>query len=152
VLGLVLVSFLVPIALIDLDHRIIPNRLTGPAAVVAVVLGLLLDPSGEPERLMAAGIGGGLLFVLALAHPRGMGMGDAKLVGVLGLYLGAQLAPAVLIALAAGVTVGVVVIARVGTTRGRKTAVPFGPFLALGGVVGLLAGEPIVDWYLRTLV
>ena len=101
---------------------------------------------------MAAAIGGGLLFVLALAHPRGMGMGDAKLVGVLGLYLGAQLAPAVLIALAAGVTVGVVVIARVGTTRGRKTAVPFGPFLALGGVVALLAGEPIVDWYLRTLV
>jgi leader peptidase (prepilin peptidase)/N-methyltransferase len=151
VLGLVLVTFLVPIALIDLDHRVIPNRLTAPAAVLGLVLGTALDPAGEVERLLAAAIGGGILFTISMLHPGGMGMGDAKLVGVLGLYLGAALAPAFLIALVVGTVVGVVIVLRVGTTRGRKTAVPFGPFLAFGAVVALLAGAPIVDWYASTL-
>ena len=151
VLGLVLVTLLVPAALIDLDHRIIPNRLTGPAAILAVVLGLALDPSGEHGRLLAGALAGGAFLLAALARPGGMGMGDVKLAGVLGLFLGAAVAPAILVALVAGVGVGAVVIARVGTSAGRKTAVPFGPFLALGGLVGVLAGDPIVDWYLRTL-
>ncbi|HEX8207778.1 MAG TPA: prepilin peptidase, partial [Solirubrobacteraceae bacterium] len=60
VLGLVLVTFLVPLALIDLDHKLLPNRITGPAALVGLVLGFALDPAGEPERLIAAGIAGGV--------------------------------------------------------------------------------------------
>jgi leader peptidase (prepilin peptidase)/N-methyltransferase len=151
VLGLVLVTLLVPMALIDLDHRIIPNTLTGLGAVLAIALGFALDPSGQPERLIA-GAGAGLFFLLAaLAYPGGMGMGDVKLAGVLGLFLGAAVAPALLVALVVGVAVGGVIIARLGAELGRKTAVPFGPFLALGGVVALLAGEPIIDWYLGTL-
>ena len=150
VLGLVLVTLLVPTALIDLDHRIIPNRLTGPAAVLAVGLGLALDPAGGPERLIAGAAAGGFFLLAALAHPSGMGMGDVKLAGVLGLFLGGSVAVALLVALVAGVAVGAVVIARLGTERGRKTAVPFGPFLALGGIVALLAGAPIVDAYLAT--
>src|SRR3712207_3295116 len=98
VLGLVLVTFLVPLALIDLDRQILPNRLTYPAAVVGLALGLALDPAGEPERLLAAGIAGGVCFVIAIAS-RGMGMGDAKLLAVLGLYLGAGVAPAIGVAL-----------------------------------------------------
>ncbi len=151
VLGLVLVTFLVPLALIDLDHRLLPNRLTGPAAVLAVGLGFALDPAGQPERLVAGLAAGGFFLLAALAYPSGMGMGDVKLAGVLGLFLGGSVAAALIVALVVGVVVGAVVIARLGAAQGRKTAVPFGPFLALGGVVALLAGEPIVDWYLGFL-
>ena len=152
VLGAVLVLFLVPMALIDLDHRIIPNKLTAPAAVVAVALGLALDPAGEPERLIAGVAAGGLFLVAALVRPGGMGMGDVKLAGVLGLFLGASVAVALLVALVAGTLVGAAIIARVGAAAGRKTAVPFGPFLALGGVVAVFAGDAMVDWYLATFL
>ncbi|MEA2156946.1 MAG: leader peptidase (prepilin peptidase) / N-methyltransferase [Solirubrobacteraceae bacterium] len=150
VLGLVLVGFLVPIALIDADHRLIPNKLTAPAAVLALVLGTALDPGGEVERLIAAAAAGGLLFLPSLLHPKGMGMGDAKLVGVLGLYLGRGVAPALLVAFLVGTVVGVAIMMRKGMAAGRKTAVPFGPFLALGGVVGVLAGDQLVQMYLDT--
>jgi leader peptidase (prepilin peptidase)/N-methyltransferase len=150
VLGLVLVAFLVPITLIDLDHRIIPNRLTAPAAVIALLLGTVLDPGGEVERLIAGAAAGGALLLPALLHPGGMGMGDAKLVGVLGLYLGRGVAPAFLVAFAVGTAVGIAIMARQGVAAGRKTAVPFGPFLALGGIVGLLAGDELVQAYLGT--
>jgi leader peptidase (prepilin peptidase)/N-methyltransferase len=151
VLGLVLVAFLVPIALIDLDHRIIPNRLTGPAAALAIVLGTVLDPGGEGERLIAGAAAGGALLVPSLLHPNGMGMGDVKLVGVLGLYLGRGVAPAFLVALVVGTTIGMAIMMRKGLAAGRKTAVPFGPFLALGGVVGVVAGNDLVQLYLDTL-
>lgn len=150
VLGLVLVAFLVPIALIDLDHRIIPNRITLPAAIVAIVLGTALDPGGQVERLVAGAAGGTLLALPALLRPNGMGMGDAKLVAVLGLYLGAAVIPAVFIAFVVGTVAGIVIIARKGMVQGRKTAVPFGPFLALGAVVGVLAGNELVSAYLST--
>jgi len=148
VLGLVLVAFLVPIALIDLDHRIIPNRITAPAAVVAIGLGLALDPGGELERLIAGVAAGTLLAAPALLRPSGMGLGDAKLVAVLGLYLGAAVVPALFVAFIVGTIVGIVIIARKGMAQGRKTAVPFGPFLALGAVVGVLAGNELVSMYL----
>ena len=77
-----------------------------------------------------------------------MGMGDVKLAGVLGLYLGRAVGPAIFIALITGVLVGVVIIARVGQEAGRKTAVPFGPFLALGGMIAFFVGDQIVDAYL----
>ena len=150
VLGLVLVTFLVPIALIDLDLRIIPNRLTVPAAIVGIALGLLLDPGGQVERLIAGAAAGGLLALPALLRPSGMGLGDAKLVGVMGLYLGAAVVPALFIAFVVGTVIGIAIIVRVGMVRGRKTAVPFGPFLALGAVVGVLVGNEIMSAYLGT--
>jgi leader peptidase (prepilin peptidase)/N-methyltransferase len=146
-LSVTLVLLLVPAALIDLEHRIIPNRLTAAGALLALGLGTALDPSGEPERLLAGAAAGGFLLVAALAYPGGMGMGDVKLAGVMGLFLGAAVAPALLVALVAGVLVGAVIVARKGARAGRKTAVPFGPFLALGGIVAVLAGQPIVAWY-----
>lgn len=150
VLGAVLVLFLVPMALIDLDHRIIPNKLTAPAAVAAVALGFALDPAGEPERLIAGVAAGGVFLLAALARPGGMGMGDVKLAGVLGLFLGGTVAVALMAALVLGTVVGAVVIARVGAEAGRKTAVPFGPFLALGGVIAILVGDPLITAYLGT--
>jgi leader peptidase (prepilin peptidase) / N-methyltransferase len=150
VLGLVLVTFLVPLAVIDLDHKLLPNKITGPAALVGLALGLAIDPGGEPERLLAATIAGGVIFLVALAMPSGMGMGDAKLLGVMGLYLGAAVAPAVFIALVSGTIVGIAIVVRLGVSRGRKTAVPFGVFLAFGAVAAIFAGDPMLDWYLTS--
>lgn len=148
-LGIALVTLLVPVTLIDLEHRIIPNKLTGPFALLAIGLGAALAPERLPEQLIAGAAAGGFLFAAALANPKGMGMGDVKLAGVLGLYLGRAVAPAMLVALVAGVLVGAVIIARKGAAEGRRTAVPFGPFLALGALVALAAGEPAMDAYLE---
>jgi leader peptidase (prepilin peptidase)/N-methyltransferase len=147
--SVVLILLVVPIALIDLEHRIIPNKLTALGAVLALVVGVALDPSGEPERLIAGAAAGGFLLLAALAYPGGMGMGDVKLAAVLGLLLGRAVAPAILIALVCGVTVGMFVIARKGTREGRKTAVPFGPFLAVGALVSVFAGQAMVDLYVN---
>ena len=149
-LGLLLVTALVPITLIDLELRIIPNLITGPAALAAVVAIAALDTDFLPEALIAGAAGGGFFLVAAILYPRGMGMGDVKLAGMLGLYLGRAVAPAIFIALIAGVVVGAAVIARKGAKEGRKTAVPFGPFLALGGVIAFFAGADLVDAYLDT--
>jgi leader peptidase (prepilin peptidase) / N-methyltransferase len=149
VLGLVLIAVLVPVALIDLEHRIIPNKITLPAAVAAVALGAALDLRGVPEQLIAGAGAAGFLLFFVLAYPRGMGMGDVKLAGVLGLFLGWSVGVAILAAVLVGTFVGSLVMARVGVEKGRKTAVPFGPFLAFGGVVALLVGPAIVHWYLH---
>lgn len=149
VLGLVLVGILVPIALIDLDHQIIPNKITGPAAILAVAIGLALKPSGVPEQLIAGAGAAAFLLVFVFAYPRGMGMGDVKLAAVMGLVLGRAVAPAMFIALIAGTVVGIGVMARKGVRDGRKTRIPFGPFLAIGSVVGLFAGDALVNLYLH---
>jgi leader peptidase (prepilin peptidase)/N-methyltransferase len=147
VLGLVLVTFLVPIAVIDLDVKRIPNALTGPAAVLAVALGALLDPGHLPEQLIAGLAAGFFFFLPALIHRKGMGMGDVKLVAVLGLYLGRAVAPAIFIALILGVVVGAGIVATKGVSDGRRTKVPFGPFLAIGGLIAFFVGEGLVDSY-----
>jgi leader peptidase (prepilin peptidase) / N-methyltransferase len=149
-LGIAFVLVLVPITLIDLDHRLIPNKLTLPGAVVAIVVLVLTDSDSLPEHLIAAVAAGGFLLVAAIAYPAGMGMGDVKLAGVMGLFLGRAVAPAMFVALIAGTVVGALIIARKGAKEGRKTAIPFGPYLALGGLVGLFAGDELVDWYLDT--
>jgi leader peptidase (prepilin peptidase) / N-methyltransferase len=151
-LSVALIMVVVPAALIDLEYRVIPNRLTALGAVLALVIGLVLDPAGEPERLIAAAGAGGFLLLAALAYPGGMGMGDVKLAAVMGLFLGRAVAPAIMIALLAGVLVGAVVIARKGAREGRKTALPFGPFLALGALVALFAGNGIVETYVNHFV
>jgi len=151
-LSVTLILLVVPAALIDLEHRIIPNRITALGAVLALVIGLALDPSGEPERLIAGAAAGGFLLLAALAYPGGMGMGDVKLAAVMGLFLGRAVAPAIMVALLAGVLVGGVVIARKGAREGRKTAVPFGPFLALGALVAVFAGNALVEAYVNNFV
>jgi leader peptidase (prepilin peptidase)/N-methyltransferase len=146
-IGLILI--VVPAALIDLEHRIIPNKITALGAVAALAIGLALDPAGEATRLIAGAGAGGFLLLAALAYPGGMGMGDVKLAAVMGLFLGRAVAPAVLIALIAGVLLGAVIIARKGAQQGRKTAVPFGPFLAFGALAAVFVGEDIVQLYVH---
>jgi len=151
-LGLAFVVLLVPVTLIDLDHRIIPNTLMLIGTVVSVALVLLTQPESLTEHLIAGAAAGGFLLIAALAYPAGMGMGDVKLAAVMGLFLGRSVGPAMLVALITGSVVGALIIARKGAKEGRKTAIPFGPYLAFGGLVGLFAGDAIVDWYLDTFV
>ncbi len=149
VLGLVFVTLLMAITLTDLERRIIPNKVLIVGAVFGVAIAAAGDPGSLPERAIAAAAAGGVLFAAALAYPRGMGLGDVKLAATMGIFLGRNVAPALLVALLAGALVGLAMIAREGAAA-RKRAIPFGPFLALGGVVGLLYGDQLVDWYLGT--
>ncbi|HEV2727667.1 MAG TPA: prepilin peptidase [Solirubrobacterales bacterium] len=148
-LGLVFVSTLLAVTLTDLERRIIPNKILLTAAVLGVAITAIGDPGSLPERAIAAAAAGGLLLAAALAYPRGMGLGDVKLAATMGLFLGRDVAPAILVALVVGSLVGLTMIAREGAAA-RKRAIPFGPFLALGGLVGLFAGDEMVDWYLGT--
>lgn len=149
-LGIVLVLVLVPITLIDLDLRLIPNRLTLAGSVAALAILAATAPGELLAHVIAGAAAGGFLLAAVLAYPRGMGMGDVKLAGMLGLFLGRAVGPAMFVALISGTLVGAVIIARVGAEKGRKTAIPFGPYLAFGGLVGLLAGDALVDAYLAT--
>ena len=144
-------AMLIAVAGIDLEHRIIPNKVMLPSAVFAIATAIALRPDDLPA-LLIAGAGAFLAFLLcALAYPAGMGMGDVKLAGVMGLFLGVAVIPALFTAFLAGTVVGVAVIAKHGAS-GRKKGVPFGPFLALGGLVGLLAGPELIDLYTRTFL
>jgi leader peptidase (prepilin peptidase) / N-methyltransferase len=148
-LGLAFVTTLVAITLTDLERRVIPNKILIVAAITGLAIVAIGDPSSLPERAIATAAAGGGLFLVVLAYPRGMGLGDVKLAALMGLYLGRNVAPAILVALLAGSIVGLFIVARHGA-EARKRAIPFGPFLALGGVVGLLAGDQLVDLYLST--
>jgi leader peptidase (prepilin peptidase)/N-methyltransferase len=143
----VFVTMLAAITLTDLERRIIPNKILLAGAVLCVLIALPTDPGGMPERVIAAVAAGGLWFAVALAYPRGMGLGDVKLTATMGLFLGRAVAPALLAALIAGSAVGLALIWRHGS-EARKMAIPFGPFLALGGIVGMLAGDALMDLYL----
>jgi leader peptidase (prepilin peptidase)/N-methyltransferase len=147
VLGLVLVTTLAAVTLTDLERRVIPNVVLGAGAVIGVAVAAATMPDTVAERGIAAAGAGGFLLLAALAYSGGMGMGDVKLGAVMGLYLGRAVAPALLVGFAAGALVGIGLLLRYGAGA-RKRAVPFGPFLAIGGVVGLWVGDKLVDWYL----
>src|SRR5215207_3293153 len=115
-LGLVFVTTLVAITLTDLELRLIPNRILLVSALLGVAIAAATDPAGLPERAAAAVGAGGLLFLAALAYPRGMGLGDVKLAAVMGLFLGRDVAPAIFVALLAGAAVGLGMIAREGAS------------------------------------
>jgi leader peptidase (prepilin peptidase) / N-methyltransferase len=149
-LALAFTLLLVPVTVIDLDFRIIPNTLMIVGTATALALLVAFDASAIPEHLIAAFAAGGFLLAAVLVHPRGMGLGDVKLAFVMGLFLGQEVGVAMFVALVTGSVVGIGVMAVKGAKEGRKTAIPFGPFLALGSYVALLAGEPVVDWYLNT--
>jgi len=142
---------LIAVAAIDLERQVIPNKILLPAAVYGLAAAAFVATGDLAELAIAGGAAFTALLLVALAHPAGMGMGDVKLAGVMGLYLGSAVAPALLVAFLAGSLAGLGVILREGA-GGRKKGVPFGPFLALGGVVALLAGPELVDLYLDSFV
>lgn len=146
-----LIAVLVPATVIDLRERRIPNAVTASGAVTAVVLGLLLDPAGQPTRLATAVAVVASLLALRRPRPTGLGLGDVKLAGVLGLCLGPVVVVALATAFAAGAAVAVVVALRGGVRALRTATVPFGPFLAGGAVVAFASGRPMLTAYLGLL-
>jgi leader peptidase (prepilin peptidase)/N-methyltransferase len=141
-------AMLIAVANIDLEHRIVPNKILLPMAVWGVGATAVVRPGFLPEALIAGAAAFLALLLAALAHPGGMGMGDVKLAGVMGIYLGASVAPALLAAFLLGSLVGVALLARHGAAA-RKQGVPFAPFMALGGLLGLLAGPELIELYTR---
>lgn len=141
-------AVLVAVSAIDLEHRIIPNRIVLPATVVV----LLANTAREPglKWLLAGLAASGFLFAAALIYPAGMGMGDVKLALLMGVALGKTVSVALMAGMLAALVPGIVLLARHGT-KARKMGIPFGPFLALGSVVALFWGNDILDAYLSTL-
>jgi leader peptidase (prepilin peptidase)/N-methyltransferase len=150
-IGLVFVSVLAAITLTDLEHRVIPNAILLVGSVIGLGIVAATDPASFPERAAAAAGAGAFLLLFALIYPRGMGMGDVKLAAVMGVFLGVSVVPALFVGIALGALVGFWLRLRHGP-EARKHAVPFGPFLAIGGVVGLLAGSQMIDAYLNAFV
>jgi leader peptidase (prepilin peptidase) / N-methyltransferase len=137
-------AMLVVIAVIDFESLRVPNRIVLPGLAAALVVRTALEPS--PRWIAGAVLAGGVLLVLALVHPAGLGMGDVKLAA----FLGAWLAWDGVLALVLGSFAAFVPALGIVLVRGRaarKVALPFAPFLALGGVIALLAGHDIVHWY-----
>lgn len=150
-----LLALLPAISVIDLEHRIIPNAITYPALIVFPIFLVVARVFGAPVDLprMAIGFaayGGGLLVVALIS--RGMGMGDVKLAALIGVVFGALGLRYVGVAAFAAILfggLGAIVALMVG--KGRKAAIPFGPYLAAGAVVAAFWTEPIADWYLRSI-
>ncbi|MCX8032791.1 MAG: prepilin peptidase [Thermoleophilia bacterium] len=136
---------LIAISLIDLDHMIIPNRIVLPGAAIGLAASIALAPARWWVYLVSAVGSAAFMFILVLIWPGGMGMGDVKMA----LFMGAVLGPSVLVALFAaflfGSVVGVSLIAM--RKASRKSRLPFGPFLALGSLIGLFFGEAILHAY-----
>jgi leader peptidase (prepilin peptidase) / N-methyltransferase len=144
----------VVLAVIDATTRLLPNRITYPAfPSIALLLALASLGIGEPGRLaralLAAAAVGALFLVLALISPRGMGLGDVKFAPTLGLALGWLSWPAVAVGLfSAFLLGGVTGIGAMALLRmGRKALMPFGPWLAAGALLGVLAGADVARWY-----
>jgi leader peptidase (prepilin peptidase) / N-methyltransferase len=145
VIGAFYVCVLVAISAIDLEHRIIPNRIVLPAAGIVLVARTLVDPS---PTWFLAGLGASLfLLVAALAYPAGMGVGDVKLALLLGFAVGRSVPVAMMVGMVSALVPSAALLARHGAAA-RKMAIPFGPFLAFGGIVALFWGDDLLDAYL----
>jgi len=144
---MLLVSALLALTMIDLHHKILPDRITLPGIAVGLAAAATLLPVGIVPALAGAALGGGLFFGIAVVSRGGMGGGDIKLMAMIGAFLGWQaVLLTTLLASVVGGVVGVVLMLAFG--KGRKYAVPFGPFLAAGALVCLLWGDRVISWYL----
>jgi leader peptidase (prepilin peptidase)/N-methyltransferase len=144
--ALVLISALISLAVIDLEHRLLPNMIVGPAALAGLVLSILADPAGWWTYPLSAIAVAGTLLGLALIYPSGMGMGDVKMGGMLGAFLGPYAALAVFLGALIGAVTGGLLMAA-GKVQ-RRSALPFGLFMALGGIISLFVGPEL--WHLYT--
>jgi leader peptidase (prepilin peptidase) / N-methyltransferase len=141
-------AVLVVISAIDLEHKIIPNRIVVPAFGVVLAAQTLLHPS--PEWALAALGASGFLFAAAVVHPAGMGMGDVKLALLLGAMLGRVVPVGLMLGMLLALVPSIVLFARHGAAA-RKMGFPFGPFLALGAILALFWGDRLMEAYLSLL-
>jgi len=147
--ALALILALVALAGTDLEHRQLPNAIVGPAALVGLALSVLESPERWWVYLVSALAVAGGLFALALAYPGGMGMGDVKMGGMLGAFLGPYAALAVFLGALCGAITGGLLMAA-GKIR-RRHALPFGVFMALGGIIALFFGPELWGLYRNLL-
>jgi len=147
--ALVLISALVSLAVIDLEHGLLPNVIVGPAALVGLVLSILANPAGWWTYPLSAIAVGGALFVLVFVYPAGMGMGDVKMGGMLGAFLGPYAALAVFLGALLGAVTGGLLMAA-GKMR-RRSALPFGLFMAIGGIISLFVGPQLWELYMNVM-
>jgi len=142
----ILLASLVAITVIDLDHQIIPDLITYPGIVTGFVVNVASGRLLWTDSLLGILLGGGVFFAIILASGGGMGGGDMKLGAMFGAFLGWKVT---IVAIFLAVIVGGVVAAAmlVAGRKGRKDAIPFGPFLAVGGAAAVFWGERIVTWY-----
>ena len=147
---LLLVCILIALFGIDLEHQILPNSITLPGIVTGLLLSVIAPP-GLRDALIGVVLGGGILYAIAWAYylwrrEEGLGMGDVKMLAMIGAFLGWK---AVLVTLVlssfSGALIGLALIAA--QSGGMKRALPFGTFLAIGAIVAMFAGEPLVNWY-----
>ncbi|MDD5435677.1 MAG: prepilin peptidase [Nitrospira sp.] len=144
---------LIVLAVIDLNHKLILNKIVYPAAVIAIIINIFLPEFGVKNflyGLLGGAIGFTILFIPALIYSKGMGWGDVKMAGLIGLMTGF---PRSIAAIFSGIILGgLVSILLLALKKKRlKEGIPFGPFLALGALVSLLWGNQIVTWYLGLL-
>ena len=144
VVGACFCAVLLVLSVIDLEQRLIPNRIVLPATLVILAAQAALYRGEALEFLSAAGAAALFLLLPILVYPAGMGMGDVKLAALLGAALGRDVLDAFVVAFLAAAAVAVIILVREGPTA-RKRAIAFGPFLAAGGIVALLFGESIVQ-------
>jgi leader peptidase (prepilin peptidase)/N-methyltransferase len=137
VVGAILAVSLVLLTAIDLDRRLLPDAIVLPALGVVLILQIAFYPDHALEWVLAALAAGLFFFIPLLVYPAGMGMGDVKLAVLLGAALGKAVAAAIFAGLLAAALVGLFVLAREGLSARKKT-IPFGPFLAFGGLLALL--------------
>jgi leader peptidase (prepilin peptidase) / N-methyltransferase len=149
--AIVLESALIAITGIDLAHQIIPDVITVPGIVIGVVASVFTGRVGWRDSLVGIAVGGGLFFVIIVASGGGMGGGDMKLAAMLGAFLGWKVT---LVSLFLAVLLGgaLALTLLVSGRLRRKDPIPFGPFLAAGGVVGLLWGDRVVEWYASAFI
>ena len=139
---------LVAISAVDLAHRIVPDKIVLPSTLIVLVANTIREPS--PEWILGAFLGALFLFLAVLVYPAGMGMGDVKLALLMGAALGKLVAVALMVGMVAALVPSVYLLARHGRAA-RKMGIPFAPFLALGSIVALFAGETLLDAYLGLL-
>ena len=143
-----LVTALLIVAFIDLAHLIIPDAVTLPGIVVGAAIALLPSSIGFANAVAGACLGGGIFFLIAVAYPAGMGGGDVKLIAMIGAFVGWQaVLAAIILSAFCGALSGLTLILL--GLRGRRDPVPFGPFLAIGGITAMLWGEALLAWYGR---
>ena len=132
----VFAGVLVVLTAIDIERRIVPNKIVLPATAVVLVAQMVVHPDHRPEYVVAT-VGAGLFLLLPLLiYPAGMGLGDVKLALLLGAGLGGGVVMAFVVGLLVGFIAAVVILVKQGSAA-RKRAIPFVPFLALGGLVAL---------------
>lgn len=143
----ILVTSLVIITFIDIDYQIIPNVITLPGILIGLVSAYLFLPHSIISAIIGLLGGGGLLLLLAVLYPGGMGSGDIKMVAMLGTLLGWQkIFLTIFIGSLIGSIIGIALILL--KKKGRKAKIPFGPYLALGAVLSILFGNNLIDYYL----